>query len=138
MSKVQTTQTVVQIPCTQKQLCLLVAENDFELTWRRALMHERRAIVRVSEGRRTSVLEELRVARRPAGLRAVVMVPAAELIRPEGRAAALAPDNRPMRRSSHLQRVRTRRQQICPATYHGALPLPLVWRHGHREVEPVD
>lgn len=115
-----------------------MAENNFKLTRRGALMDERWAIVRISERRRASVLKELRVARPPASLRAVVVVPAAELIRTEGGAATLATHHRPVRRSLHLQPVRARRQQIRTAAHNGALPLPLVRRHRHREVEAVN
>lgn len=75
----------------ESDLELSVAEDDLELTWRRAVMHKRRRVVGVREAGGTSVLEERRVARSPASLRAVVVVPATQLVRTERLAAALAP-----------------------------------------------
>lgn len=113
-----------------------MTEDDFELFGGRALVHERGAIVRVGEGRRARVLEELRVARRPARVRAVVVVPAAQLVRPERGAPAPAPHDR--RTPLHLQRVRARAEEVRAAADDGARALALVRRDGHGDVEAVD
>lgn len=114
-----------------------MTENDFQFPRRRALMRQRRAIVRICERRRTSALEEVGVACRLACLWAVVVVPAAKLVLPEGVAGALAPYHPTVRRSQ-LQRVRARLQQIRLTSHHRALPFPLVGGHRHRNVESVD
>lgn len=75
-----------------------MAEDDLELTWRRALVHERGGVVRVRKRSGASVLEELRKARRPTRLRAVVLVPTAQLVRTERLARALARDHRAVTR----------------------------------------
>lgn len=77
----------------------LMAENDFEFAWSRALMCQRRIVMRVRESSRASMLEEIRVTRRTTCLWAVVMVAATKLICPERGAAALTPYNFPIRSS---------------------------------------
>lgn len=67
----------------------LVTENNFELTWRGTLVHERRAIMGISKRGWTSVLEKLRKARSPTRLRTVVVVPTAQLVRTKRLATTL-------------------------------------------------
>nr|GMD69348.1 glyoxalase family protein, expressed [Ipomoea batatas] len=115
-----------------------VTENDFELTRRRALVHQRRGVVGVSESGRTSVLEELGVGRRLAGLRVIVVVSAAELVRLEGLAPALARNDRAVPAvGADLEACGTRVQKISPAPHDGALALAFVRGHRHGDVEPV-
>ncbi|KAI3429095.1 uncharacterized protein J3R85_008741 [Psidium guajava] len=116
----------------------LVAEDDLELARRGALVHQRRAVVRERERGGAGALEELRVARRPARVFAVVVVPAAQLVGPERLAPALARHHGAVpRRRPHLQLRRARRQQVGPAAHDGAHALPLVRRHRHGDVEAV-
>lgn len=68
-----------------------MAEDDLEFARGGALVGQRRAVVGISEGGRARALEELREGVRPAGVRAVELVSAAELVGAERRAAALAP-----------------------------------------------
>lgn len=117
----------------------LVTENDLKLPRRRALVRQRRAIVPVRHRRRARLLEELRISRRPARLRTVVLVPAAQLVGPERLAPALAPHHGPVSRGRpQLQRLGTRGEQVRPAPHDGAVALPLVGRNGHGDVEPVN
>lgn len=61
-------------------LYCLVAENDFELTWRRALMPQRRTVMCIGKRSRTSVLKELREGRSPTRLWAIIVVPTTQFI----------------------------------------------------------
>lgn len=116
-----------------------MAEDDLELTWRRALVDERRAIMRISESSGASMLEKLRVVGSPASLRTVIVVPATDLIRTESFASTLASHHRTVNwRPPELQPLRTRGEEISSATDDRADPLPLVRRYRHRHVEPVD
>lgn len=116
-----------------------MTENDLKLPRRRALVRQRRAIVPVRHRRRASLLEELRISRRPARLRTVVLVPTTQLVGPERLAPALAPHHGPVSRGRpQLQRRRTRGEQVRPAPHDGAVALPLVGRNGHGDVEPVN
>lgn len=72
-------------------LVQLVTENDLELTWRRAVMRQRRTIMRVRERGRTRVFEKLRIVGSLASLRAIVMIPTAKLVSPKCSTRALAP-----------------------------------------------
>ncbi|KAA8543909.1 hypothetical protein F0562_021915 [Nyssa sinensis] len=120
-------------------LPLLVTENDLELTWRRALVRERRAIVRIGERGRTRVLEELGVTRTTTRLRTVVMVSATELVRTERFTATLARhDGSVAGRGPELQASGTCSEEVGPASNDRAPAFSLVWGHGHRKVEAVD
>ncbi|CAH9109133.1 unnamed protein product [Cuscuta epithymum] len=118
---------------------LLVAENDFQLTRRRTRVRQRRHVVRVRVRRRASLLEELRVARRPARLRAVEMVPAAELVRLERFAPTLAGHHRPVTAlGPEVKLRRARLDEIRPAADHRTVAFPFVGGDRQGEVEAVD
>lgn len=76
--------------------CFLVAEDDFQLTWGRTLVHERGTIMGVRKRGWTCVLEELREGRGPTRLRTVVVVPAAQLVCTKGLAPTLTAYDRPV------------------------------------------
>lgn len=102
-------------------------------------MHERGAVVSVSEGGGTRVLEKLRETRCPTRLWTVVVIPAAELVRAEGFAPALAPNNRPVTwRRPQLQLGRTRLEQVHAAADDRADSFAFMWGHSQRDVEAVD
>lgn len=116
-----------------------MAENDFNLPRLRALVHQRRRVVRVRERLRTSTLEELRVVRRLARLHTVEMSPAAELVRLERLAPALARHHRTVSAvGPEVERRRTRVEEVRPAPHHRTYALPFVWGHRHGQVEAVD
>lgn len=101
-------------------------------------MGKRGAVVSVRKCSRARVLEELRVRRRPARARAVVVVPAAQLVRTESHAPTLAPNYMAPCRCPHLKHVGTRGEEVGAASDDGALPLALVRGDGHADVEAVD
>lgn len=113
-----------------------MAEDDLELTWRRALVHEGRAVVRVRKRSRTRVLEELREARRPTRLGAIVLVPTTQLVGPKRLTRALTRDHPRVR--PHLQLAGTRGEQVGFAAHDGADAFALVRSHRHGDVKPVD
>lgn len=84
------------------------------------------------------MLEEVRINRWLTHLWAIVMVPAAQLVRPKGLAPTLTRHHRTVTlRYTVLQRRRTRRKQIHSTAYHGAHAFTLVWGHRHGDVEAV-
>lgn len=87
--------------------------------------------------RRTRVLKERRIARSMTRLWAVVVVPAAQLIRAEGGATTFATHDMPIR-SIVLQPMWAGGEQINPAPDHRALAFPFVGGDRHGNVEPVD
>ena len=115
---------------------LLLTEDDFELLGGGAVAEERGAILGESVGGGASLLEELGLAGRLAGAGAVILVTAAELVRAQGHAPALAADQ-PLVWRLEMQLRRAGGQEISPAAHHGADPLPLVGSYRHRHVEPV-
>lgn len=118
--------------------CSLVTEDDLQLTWSRALMHERGGIVGVRESSWTRVLEELRVARCFTRLWVVVMVSAAELVGAEGMAPALATHHPvPTVCATVLQVRRASGEQVSLATHHGAVSSAFVWGNGHGKIKSV-
>ncbi|PKA63158.1 hypothetical protein AXF42_Ash007954 [Apostasia shenzhenica] len=116
-----------------------VAEDDFELLGCLAIMRQRRAIVRVGERHRTTVLEILRVHRRPASARAVIHITAAQLVGAERLASTLTPNYRPVpRRNPKLQCRRAGPYEILTTADDGAEAAALVWSDGHGNVEAVN
>lgn len=102
-------------------------------------MHKRGAIVSVSEGGGTRVLEKLRETRRPTRLWTVVVVPAAQLVRAISLAPALAPNHRTVTsRRPHLQLGRTRSQKIRAAAHDRTDAFAFMWSHSQRDVEAID
>lgn len=121
------------------QNTFLVTENDLELTWRTALMHQRRTVMGEGESGRTRLLEEIRVARPLTRLRTVVVSPTAKLVRAKRLAPALAPHHVPVSGwIPELQRCGTRWDEVGLAPHHGTNTAPLVWGHRHGDVEAVD
>lgn len=115
-----------------------MAEYDLELLWSGAVVRQRRAVVRVRERGRALALEVVRVRARPARLGTVVHVPTAQLVRPERRAPALAPDDTTPVRRAQLQRAGAVGEQVLPATDDGTAAFPFVRGDGHGDVEAVD
>lgn len=102
-------------------------------------MHERGAVVCVSEGGGTRVLEKLGETRRPTRMWTVVVVPATQLVGTVRLAPALAPDHRPVtRRRPQLQLGGACGEQIRAAAHDGTDAFAFVWGHRQRDVEPVD
>ncbi|KAK1264516.1 hypothetical protein QJS04_geneDACA011233 [Acorus gramineus] len=94
--------------------------------------------MRVRERCGARVFEIVRVRRRPTRAGAVVLVPAAQLVRPERLAPALTPHDVPSTRGAHLKRSRARREQVRAAAHDGADPVPLVRGDCQGDVEAVD
>lgn len=114
----------------------LVAKDDLELLGSNTVVGERRPVTGVGVCGWACVLEELRVWRPSASLRAVVVVPAAELVRAEGLAPALASNHHAVR-AAQLQRGRARLEQVLPAPHHRAQPMPLMRCHCQRHVVSI-
>lgn len=115
-----------------------MAEYNLKFTWRRTLVHERRAVMGIRKRGGASLLEKLGITRRLTRLRTIVMVPATKLVRTKGFAPTLTTHHRTLSRSRpQLQLLRTRFQQIDPAPDHGTNAFALVRCHRHGEVETV-
>lgn len=95
--------------------------------------------MRISKRRRASMFKKRRKRRRFTRLWTIIMPPAAKLVRTKSLATALTRHHRAMpRRRPHLELLRTRGQQIRPASDHRTNSLPFVRSHRHREVKSVN
>jgi hypothetical protein len=125
--------------CIDGRSWCLVAEDDLQLTWRRAFVHKSWAIMGIRKRGRARMLEELREARSPTRLRTVVVVPTAQLVRTERLAPTLARHDRPVTgRRPDLQPVGTRGEQVGATANNGAVALALVRGHSHGHVKAID
>lgn len=114
-----------------------MAEDDFELARRNAVVGERGAVVSVGGRGRARVLEEIGVGGGLASVGAVEVAPAAELVRPERLATALARHHVPGG-AALLQRRGAGGDEIGAAADHRADAFPLVWGDGQGDVEAVN
>ena len=120
-------------------LFCLVAENDFELSWRRALMHERRTVICISKRGRTSALKELRVGRSLTRLWAIILVLTTQFIATKRLTPTLTTNNWTVTRWwPELEFFRTRVEQIGTAANQRALAFTLMWGHSHGDVKAVN
>lgn len=108
-----------------------MAEDNLKLTWRGALMHQRRSVMSVGESGRTSVLEKQRKRRRFASMWTVVMPSAAELVFIEGLTAALAGYHLAVAvRRVELQLAWAGLEEVGLAADHRADTVAFVWGYG--------
>lgn len=116
-----------------------MTENNLEFTRRRALMHHRRAIMRIRESSRTRVLEKLGIARTPTRLRIIKMVPTTKLVGTESLTPTLTTHHRTVAwRRPELQGSGAGGQEVSPASHDGAVALALVRGDRHGDVVAVD
>lgn len=95
--------------------------------------------MRIGKSLRTRVLEEIRIHGRFTSLRVVKTVPTTELICVKSFTSTLTGHNRTMNsRNTVLQNIRTRGNEICFTTNHGALTFTLVRCNCQWGVETVD
>lgn len=116
---------------------ILMAEDDFKLTWSRALMHERRAIMSISKSGRASVLEEVGVGRWLASLWAVEMISATELVGAKGLTTTLATHHMTTC-PTVLQVLRTCCYQICFASHHRTVPSAFMRSNSHGDIKSIN
>lgn len=115
-----------------------MTEDDLELARRRTLVRQGRAIMRIRESSRASMLEKLRVTRRPTRVGTVVVIPTTQLVRPKSLTSALTGHHRAVAwRRPELQSRRTRGEKVGPTSHDGTNAFTLVRRHRHGEVKPV-
>lgn len=132
--------TIIALEQSSKNKCdtlVLVAEDDFELSGRRTVMHKRRTVMSKSESRRTRMLKEQRMARSFTCMRTIVMVPTTQLVCMESLTPTLT-SHHVSTVSMELKMSRTRFQEVFTTANDRTYTMAFVRSHSHRNVEAVN